>query len=321
MSVRRGILRAGMLSRVGVIAMNTYREAVRARVLHGLFALALATAGYSLVVGAYAVRAQLRVVSDLGAASISLYGIIVAVVLASTSLYRELELKTVFPILARPIRRSEYLIGKFLGIVFTLGVFIAANSGALLLALAELSGRSAELVLGVGVGSALLALALGWRVARLRIALPILWAALVCVAGWWLAADAPDDRRVIVGSAALTLCEVGIVAALATLFSSFSSPFLTAVLTFGVFLVGRSADTLAHMPARVFGQAIQKAGVVLSEVFPNLMLYVPPRPLLTGEAAGIGLGQYLLIAALHAVAWAVGLIALAGLVFRRRDFL
>ncbi|MEB2311310.1 MAG: hypothetical protein OZ921_13190 [Sorangiineae bacterium] len=310
-----------MFSRVGVIAMNTYREAVRARVLHGLFALALATAGYSLVVGAYAVRAQLRVVSDLGAASISLYGIIVAVVLASTSLYRELELKTVFPILARPIRRSEYLIGKFLGIVFTLGVFIAANSGALLLALAELSGRSAELVLGVGVGSALVALVLGWRVARLRIALPILWAALVCVAGWWLAADAPDDRRVIVGSAALTLCEVGIVAAIATLFSSFSSPFLTAVLTFGVFLVGRSADTLAHMPARVFGQAIQKAGVVLGKVFPNLMLYVPPRPLLTGEAAGSGLGQYLLIAALHAVAWAVGLIALAGLVFRRRDFL
>ncbi len=147
-----------MLSRVGVIAMNTYREAVRARVLHGLFALALGTAGYALVVGAYAVRAQMRVISDLGAASISVYGIIVAVVLASTSLYRELELKTVFPILARPIRRSEYLLGKYLGTVFTMAVFIAANSGALLLALAEMSGKSAALVWGTGLGSAVLAL-------------------------------------------------------------------------------------------------------------------------------------------------------------------
>ncbi|HEY0463757.1 MAG TPA: hypothetical protein VGC79_06090 [Polyangiaceae bacterium] len=96
-----------MLARVSVIALNTYREAVRARILHGLFGLALATAGYSLVVGAFALNSSLRVVSDLGAASISIYGIVVAVVLGATSLYRELELKTIFPIRARPIRRSE----------------------------------------------------------------------------------------------------------------------------------------------------------------------------------------------------------------------
>ena len=51
-----------MLHRVLVIALNTYREAVRARILHGLFGLALATGGYSLIVGAYAVSDQLRVV-------------------------------------------------------------------------------------------------------------------------------------------------------------------------------------------------------------------------------------------------------------------
>ena len=101
-----------MITRVAVIALNAYREAVRARILHGLFALALATAGYALVVGAYASRSRMRVVSDLGSASISLYAIAVAVVLGATSLYRELELKTIFPILARPIRRSEYLVGN-----------------------------------------------------------------------------------------------------------------------------------------------------------------------------------------------------------------
>jgi len=120
-----------MLTRVAVIALNAYRESVRARILHGLFALALGTAGYALIVGAYASRRRLRVVSDLGAASTSLYAIVVAVVLGATSLYRELELKTIFPILARPIRRSEYLLGKLLGTVLTLAVFIATNSGAI----------------------------------------------------------------------------------------------------------------------------------------------------------------------------------------------
>ena len=108
-----------MLARVGVVAFNAYREAVRARVLHGLFGLAIATAAYSLVVGAYASQSQMRVVSDLGAASISLYAVIVAIVLGATSLYRELEQKTIFPVLARPIRRAEYLVGKLLGTLLT----------------------------------------------------------------------------------------------------------------------------------------------------------------------------------------------------------
>lgn len=310
-----------MLARVGVVALNTYREAVRARVLHGLFALALATGAYSLIVGQFALRDSMRVMSDLGSASISLYALIVAVVLSSTSLYRELELKTIFPILARPIRRSEYLVGKYLGTILTMMVFVAANAGALLLALAVLSGGSAALALGVGVGStAVLALA-AWKLPRARTYLPMLWAALLLVGGFVLSRYAPEDRAVIFGSALLTVLEVTIVAAIATVFASFSSPFLTAIFTFGVFLVGRSADTLANLPHRVFGHAIQAIGQMLSKVVPNLMLYVPPRPLLTGESVGAPLGQYLGMAALQALCWAAGLLAIASLIFRRRDFL
>src|SRR6185369_13985382 len=98
----------------------------------------------SLVVGAYALKAQLRVVSDLGAASTSIFAIAVAIVIGATSLYRELELKTIFPILARPIRRGEYLVGKLVGTVLTLAVFVAANSGVLLFALSAMAGRSPE---------------------------------------------------------------------------------------------------------------------------------------------------------------------------------
>jgi Cu-processing system permease protein len=310
-----------MLARVLVIALNTYREAVRARILHGLFALAIATAGYSLIVGAYTGRNQLRVVSDLGAASISLYSIVVAVVLGATSLYRELELKTLFPILARPVTRGEYLVGKFAGTLLVLGVFVAANSGLVLLAVAAISGRSLASVTGIGLGSLLLLGGVGFKLRRTITFLPIAWAAILLVAGVVLANGAPDDRRVLVGLGALTLCEVAVVTAIATLFSAFSSPFLTAVFTLALFIVGRSADTLAHLPPRVFGEVIHAIGVGLSKVVPNLMLYVPPRPLLTGETPDVALWPYVARAALHAFGWSLCLLAAASVIFRRRDFI
>jgi len=310
-----------MLARISVIALNTYREAVRARILHGLFAMALATGGYSLVVGAYALHNSMRVVSDLGAASISLYGIIVAIVLGATSLHRELEYKTIFPILARPVGRWEYLVGKYLGTVLTLLAFVGANSGALLLALSVQSGRPAWQPTAVGLGSVVLGGLAGWWLPRWRTILPLFWCIVLVGGGWLLAGDIPDHRMVVVGSAALTLCEVGIVAALAVFFASFSSPFLTAVFTFGVFVVGRSADTLAHLPQRVFGSAIQHTGELLSRVVPNLMVYVPPRPLLTGEVAGTPVAEYVALAAVQTFAWSVGLLGVASLIFRRRDFL
>lgn len=310
-----------MLARLLAIALNTYREAVRARILHGLFALALATAGYSVVVGAYTSKNQLRVVSDLGGASISLYAIIVAVVLGATSLYRELELKTLFPILTRPLSRAEYLTGKYLGTLLLLLVFVTANTGIVLLATAVIAGKGLGLACGLVLGSALALGGLGFKVRRWLSFLPLVWALFVGVSGAVLASGAPDDRRVLIGLGVLTMCEVAIVAAIATLFSAFSSPFLTAVFTFAVFVVGRSADTLASLPERVFGPAIHDLGAALSKVVPNLMLYVPPRSLLTGEAADVALWPYVGRAALHAFCWALLLLASASVIFRRRDFI
>jgi ABC-type transport system involved in multi-copper enzyme maturation permease subunit len=259
-------------------------------------------------------------VSDLGAASISIYGIVVAIVLGATSLYRELELKTIFPILARPIRRGEYLVGKFLGTLLTLVVFVAADTGVLLLALPPLAGGSPWPSVTFGAGSVALALVLAWRSPRARTALPIAWALGVFTLGVLVSGGAPDDRRVLIGSAVLTLFEVGIVSALATVFSAFSSPFLTAVFTFGVFVVGRSADTLASLPVKMFGETLKEFGAAASRVVPNLMLYVPERPLLTGEASGTNLTTYALFAFVHALGWAGGLLLVASLIFRRRDF-
>jgi Cu-processing system permease protein len=245
----------------------------------------------------------------------------VAVVLGATSLYRELELKTLFPILARPVTRTEYLTGKYLGTLLVLLVFVTANTGVVLLATAVIAGRGAAAVLGLALGSALALAAVGYKQRRTITYLPICWAAFLGVCGAGLASGAPDDRRVLIGLGILTMCEVAIIAGVATLFSAFSSPFLTAVFTFAVFIVGRSADELGRLPVRVFGEAIHALGVALSKVVPNLMLYVPARPLLTGEASDVALWPYVGRAALYALAWALVLLSSASVIFRRRDFI
>jgi ABC-type transport system involved in multi-copper enzyme maturation permease subunit len=310
-----------MFDRVAAIALNTYREALRARILIGLAGVAFAVAFYSIIVGSYTLRSAPRVVSDLGIAAVSIFGLAVAVIVAATSLHRELEQKTIFPILARPIRRGEYLVGKYLGTVLTIAVFVMADAGLVLLITAGLGGRSLVQVGLVGAG-----LAAGLAVALLRSAWartygPIPWAALVLLAGVVLAGVAPEERRVVLGGSALAVLEVSIVAAFGTLFSSFSTPFLSSLLTLGIIAIGRNADMLAQLPVRTFGRAISDGGKLLAKVVPNLQVYVPPRPLLTGEVAGTPLASYVAMAALASFGWTLGLLAVASYVFRKRDFL
>jgi ABC-type transport system involved in multi-copper enzyme maturation permease subunit len=309
-----------MLVRIAVVMFNTYREAVRAKVLHGLFGLALVTAGYCAAVGQYSLGAAGRVVSDLGAAAVALYGALVAIVLSATALHREIELKTLFPILARPIARWEYLVGRYLGTLLTLAVFVVANAAAFLAVLSAThletpNWQPIAAILG-SVGAAAL---WAWRLPRLRTLSPAVAAGVLLVVAWALCAHSPDHRRVIFVSGGLTLLEVAIVAAVAVFFSSFSSPFLTALFTLGLFIVGRSADTLANLPPKMFGEAVHDIAAALARVVPNLMLYAPSRALLTGEATAQGPLGYAPMAAVQALGWVVALVAASSVIFKRRD--
>lgn len=309
-----------MLARIFAIAMNAYREAVRARVLFGLFGLAIGTAAYSLVVASLSLHQEARVVADIGAASISLYAVLVAIVLGSTSLYRELELKTVFPILSRPLRRWEYLLGKYVGTLATLAVFVAIDAAAVMCMLALQTGQAPWKVgTTIGLLCAILAVTLV-RAKHTRVFVLIPWSAALVLSAFVLASTAGDERSLVIASSILTICEVAIVAAVATLFSSFSSPFLTAILTVGVFVVGRSADTLANLPPKVFGEQVRDIGRAMARVFPNLHVYVPARPLLLGHVPDVSLVRYVGVAAAHAAFYATVLLVVSALVFRKRDF-
>ena len=310
-----------MFGRVLAIAFNTYRESLRARVLIGLTGVAFAVALYSIIVGAFTLRQSARVVSDIGVASLSLFSLAVAIIIGATSLYRELEQKTIFPILARPIRRSEYLIGKYLGTLLTISVFVFADAGLLLLIGAGISGRPIGLVIGAGAAS-LVALAIAaWRSPSLRTYGFLPWSLVFMGIGIALASVSPVERQVVLVGSGLALLEVGIIAAWATFFSSFSTPFLSALLTIGMLLIGRNADMLAKLPAKYFPGFITEGGKLLARVVPNLQIYVPARPLLAGEVADVNLATYLGWAGITSVAWAVGLLAVAAFIFKRRDFL
>jgi Cu-processing system permease protein len=307
------------LSRISTIALNTYREAVRARVLLGVFGLGLAACAYSLVVATLSLHNETRVVADLGSAGLSLFGVTIAIILGSTSLYRELEHKTVFPILSRPIRRWEYLLGKFLGAVLTVAVFVAIDAAVVLAALSLEGGQHAGKV-GAVIGGLVVAVAtLAWRLPAARIFVVIPWAPVLALAAWLLAWPSPEERQVVVASAVLATCEIAVVAAVATLFSSFSSPFLTATCTTLVFVLGRSADTMAHLPARMFG-ALSTVFRAASHVVPNLQVYVPARPLLLGQVPGHPVWPYVGAAAVQAICYCAVLLVVAVFAFGRRDF-
>jgi Cu-processing system permease protein len=308
-----------MLTRIVAIALNTYREAVRARLLLGVLALGLAMCMYSVVAAAQSLHQELRVVADVGSAALSLCGVVAAIVLGSTSLYRELELKTIFPILSRPIRRWEYLLGKYFGTVLTVSVFIGIEAATVLSLLSLEAGeppwKIATAALGLlGVlGVTLL------RAPRSRVFVVVPWT-LACVLTFWiLAAPAFEERQVVTASAILSVFEIAIVAAVATLFSSFSSPFLTSACTAMVFLIGRSSDTMAHIPKRMFGAGCSAAGRVGAHIVPNLHTYVPPRPLLLGDT-GEPIWRYVATAGVQAVAYSAILLVLAAFAFKKRDF-
>ncbi|MBL8609491.1 MAG: hypothetical protein JNL38_19325 [Myxococcales bacterium] len=309
-----------MFGRIAAITLNTYREAVRARVLYGLLALALATTAYSLVIANMSLHDEARVIADLGSASISLYTVLVSVVLGATSLHRELELKTIFPILTRQLRRHEYVIGKYLGTLCTLVVFIAIDGGAVLGILAAQTGRSPALVGGVAAAFLAALVVLSWRAKLSRVFVLIPWSLVFFVTMAVLSETAGSERRLVLASCALSALEVAIVAAVATLFSSFSSPFLTAIFTLGIFIVGRSADTLGNLPARVFGSTAVAIGKGIARVVPNLNAYVPPRPLLLGHVPEAPVWSHVAGAAANAALYALILLGISCLVFRRRDF-
>ena len=309
------------VARIYAIALNTYREAVRDRVLFGVLVLAAGVLALTLALAELSLDQQMRVVTDIGLASISLFSVVVAIFLGSSLLYKEIERKTLYVILPKPIARFEFLLGKYFGIVATCAVFIAIMGAIQLLVTAIQAGASTTLI--VAVPSALIAsLGLGFLVSKDRTLVVPIWSLMALGASAWVCSTADVELFRLLASLVLNLGEVLILAAVALLFSSFSTPFLTGAFTFGVWMVGRAAHDMVAMKTRVLSPAMQSILGWLAEVVPNFNLFVPGRNVLVAKATQFGEPlAYVATSMGYAILYAGATLLVAALIFRRRDFL
>ena len=106
----------------GVVAVNTFREAIRDRVLYNLIVFALLMIGAAILVGQISIGIDRLVIINLGLTAISLFGLVMAIFIGVGLVYKEMDRRTLYSVLSKPIRRWEFLVGKFGGLLLTLGV-------------------------------------------------------------------------------------------------------------------------------------------------------------------------------------------------------
>jgi ABC-type transport system involved in multi-copper enzyme maturation permease subunit len=111
-----------MNSRILHIAINTFREAVRDRVLYNLIAFALLMSGAAVLVGQISIQIERLVVINLGLTAVSLFGIVIAIFIGIGLVSKEIDKRTLYTVLSRPVRRWEFIAGKFFGLSGTLVV-------------------------------------------------------------------------------------------------------------------------------------------------------------------------------------------------------
>jgi ABC-type transport system involved in multi-copper enzyme maturation permease subunit len=275
----------------------------------------------TLALAELSLHQERRIVLDIGLASISFFSVVVSIFLGSSLLYKEIERKTLYVVLPKPIERYQFLLGKYLGISLTASVFIAIMGAVQLWITSVQAGVSRSLTLSALVGIPILLLLLVWR-SRDRTAVIVPWSAFALLACTALATQSQQPLFPILAALALIAGEVLVVTAVALLFSAFSTPFLTALFTTGVWLAGRSADTMATMKSKVLSAQIKEALKGLAHVVPNFNLFVPGQH--TFEAhlnATTGPLTYVITSLGYAGLYSAVLLALAALIFRRRDLL
>lgn len=130
-----------MSATVGPVAVNTFREAVRDRVLYNLVLFALLMIGAAVLVGEISIGIERLVIVNLGLSAISIFGLVMAIFIGVGLVYKEIEKRTLYSLLAKPIRRWEFLVGKYAGLLLTLTVNTAFMTLGLAAALYYVGGR------------------------------------------------------------------------------------------------------------------------------------------------------------------------------------
>lgn len=254
-----------MAGRILSIARNTFRETIRNKILYAILAFALLLIGLSYFLADLSIGGLTRIIADVGLACIHIFGVVMAVFLGITLVSQEVERKTVFLILSRPVARWEFVVGKAAGLCGTLFLTTLVMAATLFLVHAGYGGSPEA-----GI--------------------------LVAAAGIWM--------------------ELVLLTCLASLFSSFTTPVLSAIFTLSMFLIGHVSTDLLVFGSRSPSGTARTVSAALFYLLPNLenfnwkneVVYGGSSPALIPLASG-----YLL-------AYCAAVLFLACLIFSRKDF-
>lgn len=123
------------MQRVGAIALNTFREAVRDRILYNLIVFALLLMGTAILFGEISIGVQKLILVNLGLAAMTFFGLAIAIFIGIGLVYKEMDKRTLYALLAKPLRRYEFIVGKYCGLALTLLINTALMTVGFVLAL------------------------------------------------------------------------------------------------------------------------------------------------------------------------------------------
>jgi ABC-type transport system involved in multi-copper enzyme maturation permease subunit len=180
-----------------VVALNTFREAVRDRVLYNLIFFALLMIAAAVLVGQISIGIEHLVIVNLGLTAISIFGLVMAIFIGVGLVYKEIDKRTLYALLARPLRRRQFLVGKYAGLLLTLAVNTALMTLGLAVALFYVSRTfvRSDLSILVAVYFILLKLALVTALALLFSCFSTPMLSTVFTLGLYLAGTFSTDIR------------------------------------------------------------------------------------------------------------------------------
>ncbi len=251
--------------RIVAIAMMAFTEAVRDRILYSLLVFALAMIGSSTILVQLSVGGEEKIVKDLGLGAISLMGVLIAVFIGVGLVSREIDRRTIYMVMARPVHRAEFILGKFCGLGLTLLVNVSVMAIGLLGLARVLEGR--------------------WS--------PELLPAIL-----------------------LAFIELLILTAAAILFSTFTTPTLSAIFTLSLFIIGRLSGDLQAFAQQFGGAGLRIVATGLTYALPSLARFNIAEASVHGLPLKAG---YIPLALLYGGAYLVLILAAATAIFTRRD--
>jgi Cu-processing system permease protein len=135
------------MSRILAVATNTFRESVRERVLYNLVFFAMLMTVSGLLLGQLSIRQDAKILKDIGLAAMDFFGTLIAVFIGTGLISKEIERRSLYPLLAKPLSRAEFYLGKFLGLSFTLFVNVGVMAAGLFLTLLFTGNRADPVLL------------------------------------------------------------------------------------------------------------------------------------------------------------------------------